>query len=140
MDHPVVKLCSLSPPRFLVGAWWTGGRRGTDGGDYGGRSFWRRERRGAVSTVSAHAEQQGEAVEPRGDEFADERQRVKSDSKAVTVVQQTGAFPVARLLLDEARRVNRGTIERRRRKAYDAHGHKVIFNSWHNAKETHIKH
>jgi len=77
--------------------------------------------RDAVPAVPAHAEVQRQTVQPDGDQFADDRQRVESNAERVVVVQQAGAFAFTRLLLDQARRVYRGAVHRRRRKPYNVH-------------------
>jgi len=90
---------------------------GGGGGDHGGRAFGRRQRRGrSAAAVAAHAVVEREAVEPRGDELADERQRVQSDAERGVVVLETraGTSAVARTaaaaLGDQARRVDSGAV------------------------------
>ena len=93
-------------------------------GEHGGRALGRRQRRGrSAAAVAAHAVVEREAVEPRGDELADEWQRVESDAERGVVVLETraGTSAVARTaaaLGDQARRVDSGAVQHRRRKSY----------------------
>jgi len=59
------------------------------------RHLCRRYDRNAVPAVPMYAEVQRQTVQPDGDQFADDRQRVKPNAKPIVVVQQTGAFAVA---------------------------------------------
>jgi len=52
-----------------------------------------------MQAVSTDAEEQRQAVQPDRDELAEKWKQVKSQAKRVVVIQQTGTFAVARLLL-----------------------------------------
>jgi len=97
-----------------------GGRSATTTTVHHGGQLWRRQRRDAATAVPTRAEAERGAVEARGDELADERQRVQVDAEGVGVVQETGAGTIARPLTDETRRVDGGAVEHRRRKTYTA--------------------
>jgi len=69
-----------------------------------------------AAAIATDAGVQCQAVQPDGEELGDDWQHVKSNAKCVVVVQQTGTFTVARLLLYQTRRVDGCTVKNRRRK------------------------